>query len=77
VENGILFIKPTLTVDRYGDNFLKNGYLDLIEEGCDPKVADQRCILYVHNSIYAYLKTLYEDCIVLAYSYTYIDMQNV
>ncbi len=45
VENGVLYIKPTLTVDRYGNDFLKNGYLDLIEEGCDPKVVDKQCIM--------------------------------
>ncbi|KAK7505726.1 hypothetical protein BaRGS_00002997, partial [Batillaria attramentaria] len=29
VKNGVLYIRPTLTVDRYGSNFLTNGHLDL------------------------------------------------
>jgi len=45
VRDGILNIKPTLTSDRFGDDFLKNGYLDLIKEGCDPKIS--KCIVYV------------------------------
>eukprot|EP00916_Digyalum_oweni_P008853 GHVL01014792.1.p1 GENE.GHVL01014792.1~~GHVL01014792.1.p1 ORF type:complete len:450 (+),score=24.77 GHVL01014792.1:43-1392(+) len=29
VKNGELYIRPTLTTDRFGDNFLKNGNLDV------------------------------------------------
>ncbi len=35
VRNGMLYIKPTLTADRYGDDFLQSGRLDLFKEGCD------------------------------------------
>ena len=45
VKNGALHIKPTLRVDRHGDDFLKKGYLDLTEEGCDPKAVGKRCIM--------------------------------
>ena len=34
VKNGILHIKPTLTADRYGKEFLSKGTLDLSDEGC-------------------------------------------
>ena len=35
VRNGILYIKPTLTSDRYGEGFLYNGKLDLWSDGCN------------------------------------------
>lgn len=35
VRDGILFIRPTLTADRFGENFLYNGTLDLRKEGCN------------------------------------------
>ena len=35
VKNGILYIKPTLTADRFGEQFLFNGTLDLNKEGCN------------------------------------------
>jgi len=41
----MLNIQPTLTSDRFGDDFLEKGYLDLIEEGCDPK--SSKCTTYV------------------------------
>ena len=69
VENGILFIKPTLTVDRYIEEFLKSGYLDLIEEGCDPRAADKRCVLYIYifgMCLYPYFN-----------SYIHIGLQSV
>jgi len=34
-EDGMLVIKPTLTADEYGEDFLYNGELNLWEEGCD------------------------------------------
>ena len=33
VRDGILYIKPTLTVDRFGEDLLYNGVLDLNQEG--------------------------------------------
>ncbi len=35
VKNGVLFIKPTLTADRFNNNFLYTGTLDLNREGCN------------------------------------------
>lgn len=35
VRDGILYIKPTLTADRFGEDFLYNGVLDLNQEGCN------------------------------------------
>lgn len=43
VRDGMLFIKPTLTVDRYGsENFLSNGKLNLYNEGCNSQ-KDTKC----------------------------------
>lgn len=41
VENGILNIKPTLVSDRFGDEFLEEGFLNLIPEGCNPETGKQ------------------------------------
>lgn len=38
VRNGILYIKPTLTADRYGEDFLYNGVLDLNQDGCNVNI---------------------------------------
>jgi len=35
VRDGVLYIKPTLTADRFGEDFLFNGTLDLRPEGCN------------------------------------------
>jgi hypothetical protein len=35
VRDGHLFIKPTLTADRFSPEFLYNGTLDLTLEGCN------------------------------------------
>jgi len=35
VRDGVLYIKPTLTADRFGEDFLYNGTLDLRPEGCN------------------------------------------
>lgn len=34
-KDGTLFIKPTLTADRFGEDFLYDGVLDLNPEGCN------------------------------------------
>ena len=34
VDNGILFIQPTLTADEFGDDFIYTGSLDLWSDGC-------------------------------------------
>ena len=39
VKDGVLYIKPTLTADEYGEEFLYNGFLDLAQEGCTPDMA--------------------------------------
>nr|CAH0106512.1 unnamed protein product [Daphnia galeata] len=38
VRDGILYIKPTLTADRFGEDFLYNGVLDLNQEGCNVNI---------------------------------------
>jgi len=35
VRDGVLYIKPTLTADRFGEDFLYNGEFNLWEEGCN------------------------------------------
>lgn len=35
VRDGVLHIRPTLTADRFGEDFLYNGTLDLRPEGCN------------------------------------------
>ena len=34
IQDGMLVIKPSLTADEYGEDFLYNGELNLWEEGC-------------------------------------------
>merc|ERR1712193_245496 len=36
VENGVLNLMPTLTADTYGEDFLYNGKLDLLNKPEDP-----------------------------------------
>lgn len=45
VKNGVLFIKPTLTADRFGNDFLYTGTLDLNKEGCNVNW-DNGCFVY-------------------------------
>ena len=45
VRNGNLFIKPTLTSDRFGESFLYNGVLDLNKEGCNVN-NEGGCVVY-------------------------------
>ena len=33
-RDGLLYLKPTLTADRFGEDFLFNGVLDLKPDGC-------------------------------------------
>lgn len=35
VQEGALRLRPTLTADRFGEEFLYNGTLDLWKEGCN------------------------------------------
>ena len=48
VKDGVLFIKPTLTADRFNKNFLYNGVLDLNKEGCNVNW-DNGCLVYARN----------------------------
>lgn len=34
VRNGLLYVRPTLTAERFGEDFLFNGTLDLRPDGC-------------------------------------------
>ena len=44
VRDGVLYIKPTLTADRFGEDFLYNGVLDLNQEGCNINI-DGGCVV--------------------------------
>ena len=48
VRNGNLFIKPTLTSDRFGESFLYNGVLDLNKEGCNVN-NEGGCVVYIQT----------------------------
>lgn len=50
VENGVLHIRPTLTADRFGEDFLYNGTLDLWPEGCNINY-NGGCVAYVHVAV--------------------------
>ena len=43
--DGILHIRPTLTADRFGEDFLYDGVLDLGSEGCNDKLHPADCIV--------------------------------
>jgi hypothetical protein len=44
VKDGVLYIKPTLTSDQYGEDFLYKGKLNLRSEGCtDESNIDNGC----------------------------------
>ncbi len=43
VKNGVLYIKPTLTADRFGESFLTTGPLDLTNEGCNLNIEGWNC----------------------------------
>ena len=57
VKDGLLYIKPTLTADEYGNDFLYDGQLSLWEDGCrDEWNIDNGCIMqaggdYIINPI--------------------------
>lgn len=54
VKNGVLHIKPTFTADRFGQDFLYNGTLDLWPEGCNVNYLNG-CVAWVHKkTIYYY-----------------------
>jgi len=50
VRDGVLYLKPTLTADRYGEDFLYNGTLDLWDEGCNVNYLDG-CIIKAGEDI--------------------------
>lgn len=55
VKDGKLFIKPTLTSDRFGEKFLHSGKYNLKKEGCNIAFG-AGCILYVlglHTYLFA------------------------
>lgn len=64
VRDGVLHIRPTLTADRFGQDFLYNGTLDLWPEGCNVNY-NGGCVAYVghfyfqnihmHASMYSFL----------------------
>jgi beta-glucanase (GH16 family) len=50
VRGGILYIKPTLTADRFSEDFLYNGVLDLNQEGCNIDI-DNGCVITAGQEI--------------------------
>ena len=52
VRNGLLYIKPTLTADRYDESFIlrKGSLLDLTKEGCNI-LWDGGCQMYYNLMI--------------------------
>ena len=46
VRDGVLHIRPTLTADRFGEDFLYNGTLDLWPEGCNVNY-NGGCVTYM------------------------------
>ena len=48
VRDGVLHIRPTLTADRFGEDFLYNGTLDLWPEGCNINY-NGGCVAYVRG----------------------------
>lgn len=46
VKNGILYIKPTLTADRFNASFLTKGVLNLTKEGCNVNYEGWNCVMY-------------------------------
>jgi hypothetical protein len=59
VRNGVLYIKPTLTADRFGEDFLYNGTLDMWKEGCNVNY-NGGCIAYAKIFLLIQLCPLYE-----------------
>lgn len=47
VKDGVLHIRPTLTADRFGEDFLYEGTLDLWPEGCNAYADSNGCVVYV------------------------------
>jgi len=45
VKNGILYIKPTLTADRFNESFLTSGVLNLTKEGCNVNYEGWNCVM--------------------------------
>ncbi len=50
MRDGILYIKPTLTADRFDEDFLYNGELDLNQEGCNVDW-EGGCYVYLWKNI--------------------------
>ncbi|XP_046644146.1 beta-1,3-glucan-binding protein-like [Daphnia pulicaria] len=50
IKDGKLFIKPTLTTERFGEKFLHNGKYNLKREGCNLAV-DGGCVLKANHDI--------------------------
>jgi hypothetical protein len=48
IKNGKLFVKPTLTTDRFGEKFLHGGKYSLKKEGCNLSVGGG-CVLCVNR----------------------------
>ena len=46
IKDSILHMRPTLTSDRFGEDFLFNGTLDLTDDGCNINT-DNGCLVYL------------------------------
>ena len=53
IKDGKLFIRPTLTAERFGEEFLHNGKYNLKKEGCNLAI-EGGCVLYVNDGLNYY-----------------------
>jgi hypothetical protein len=47
IKDSTLHMRPTLTSDRFGEDFLFNGTLDLTDDGCNINT-DNGCLVYTY-----------------------------
>ena len=65
VRDGILYIRPTLTADRFAEDFLYNGTLDMWKEGCNVNY-NGGCVAYA-KEIFTYFFILLYDKFLFSY----------
>lgn len=46
IKDSTLHMRPTLTADTFGEDFLFNGTIDLTDDGCNIKT-DNGCLVYL------------------------------
>ena len=70
VRDGVLHIRPTLTADRFGQDFLYNGTLDLWPEGCNVNY-NGGCVAYVRGFLFSlfFFFSFLHSFLLFVYSY--------